>query len=64
MTPESFDVTVPKKILPGKVVASAATPPLWQDSRIKYIPLIGNTLMLVMNVGRYVTTRAERKFHC
>ncbi|MCJ1253540.1 hypothetical protein MMC24_001352 [Lignoscripta atroalba] len=56
MTPESSDINVPTKSLHGKLIANAATPPLWHDSWIKYIPLIGTTLMCAMNAGRYETT--------
>jgi hypothetical protein len=56
MNPESSDFTVPTQTLPGKVIPNAATPPLWQDSWIKYIPFIGKTLLCAMNASRYVTT--------
>ncbi|KAF1985213.1 NAD(P)-binding protein [Aulographum hederae CBS 113979] len=56
MTPESSDVTVPTKTSQGKLVANAATPPAWQDSWIKHIPLIGKTILCAMNAGRYETT--------
>lgn len=56
MTPESSDITVPMRTSSEKVVANAATPPLWQDSWIKFIPFLGKTLLLAMNAGRYVTT--------
>ncbi|KAK5210126.1 hypothetical protein LTR47_000013 [Exophiala xenobiotica] len=56
MTPESSDVTVPTNTPGGRLIANAATPPLWQDSWIKHIPLIGRTLLCAMNAGRYTTT--------
>ena len=56
MTPESSDINVPTKLLHGKLIANAATPPSWQDSWIKYIPLIGKTLLGAMNASRYETT--------
>jgi len=56
MTPESSDINVPTKTLRGKLIANAATPPSWQDSWIKYIPLIGKTLSCAMNARRYETT--------
>jgi hypothetical protein len=56
MTPESSDINVPTKTLHGKLIVNAATPPLWQDSWIKYIPLIGKTLVCAMNARRYETT--------
>lgn len=56
MTPESSDINVPTKTLRGKLIANAATPPSWQDSWIKYIPLMGKTLLCAMNARRYETT--------
>jgi hypothetical protein len=56
MNPESPDVTVPTNSLQGKLTANATTPPLWQDSWIKHIPLVGKTLLCAMNAPRYKTT--------
>ena len=56
MTPESSDLNVPTKTLHGKLIANATTLPSWHDSWIKYIPLIGRTLLCAMNAGRYETT--------
>ncbi|OCL04834.1 NAD(P)-binding protein [Glonium stellatum] len=56
MTPEFSDINVPTKTSHEKLIANAATLPLWQDSWIKYIPLIGKTLLCAMNAGRYETT--------
>ena len=56
MTPESSDISVPTKSMHGRLIANAATPPLWQDSWIQYIPLIGKTLLCVVNALRYETT--------
>ncbi len=56
MTPESADIDVPTKNLRGRLVANAATPPLWQDSWMKHIPLIGGILMCAMNASRYEIT--------
>lgn len=56
LTPESSDLNVPTKASQGKLIANAATPPLWQDSWIKYIPLIGKMLVIAMNASRYETT--------
>jgi len=57
MTPESTDINVPTaKSSHGNLIANAATPPSWQDSWIKYIPLIGTTLLCVWNALRYETT--------
>jgi len=56
MTPESSDIDIPEKTLHGKLIANAASPPLWQESWINYIPFIGKTLLCAMNVSRYETT--------
>ena len=56
MTAESSAIKVPTEHLHGKLIASAATPPLWQDSWMSYIPLIGKTLLCAMNASRYDTT--------
>ena len=56
LTPESSDLNVPTKASQKKLIANAVTPPLWQDSWIKFIPLIGKTLVAAMNAGRYETT--------
>ena len=56
MTPESQEVTVPTKTSRGRLIGNAATPPLWKDSWIKYIPLIGRPLLCAVNAGRYETT--------
>ncbi len=54
--PRVSDINVPTTTSRGRLIANATTPPLWQDSWIKYIPLIGKTLLSSMNAGRYVTT--------
>ena len=56
MTPESPDINVPAKSSRGRLIANAATPPQWRDSWIKYIPLIGKTIVCAMNAGRYEST--------
>jgi len=56
LIPESSTLDVPTKTSQGKLIANAATPPLWQDSWIRFIPLIGKTLVATMNAGRYDTT--------
>ncbi|EXJ85637.1 hypothetical protein A1O1_06003 [Capronia coronata CBS 617.96] len=56
MPPESSEVTVPTKLLHGKLIANATTPPLWQDSWMKHIPLIGKLVVCAMNAPRYETT--------
>lgn len=57
LTQESLDLTVPTKASSQKkLVANAGTPPLWQDSWMKYVPLIGKSLVAASNAGRYVIT--------
>lgn len=56
MTPESSEISVPTKTSPGRLIANGTTPPLWKDSWMKYIPLIGKTILCGMNAGRYETT--------
>lgn len=56
MTPESTDLSVPTKTQQGKMVANAASPPLWNESWLSSIPLIGKTLAIGMNASRYETT--------
>ncbi|ORY15639.1 hypothetical protein BCR34DRAFT_477749 [Clohesyomyces aquaticus] len=56
MIPESSDFGVPTKISRARLAANATTPPLWNDSWIRYVPLIGRTVLCAMNAGRYVTT--------
>jgi hypothetical protein len=53
MVPESASPTTTSK---SKLVANAESPPLWRDSWMKYIPLIGKTLVVAMNAMRYQTT--------
>jgi len=54
MNPESSDVTA--RTSKGKLITSAITPPLWQNSWVKNIPLIGGYLTCMMNAPRYETT--------
>lgn len=56
MTPESSDLSVPTKTPQGNLVANAWILPLWKDSWIKSIPLIGKFLSIAMNASRYDTT--------
>jgi hypothetical protein len=54
MTSDGSDFTVPTKIFQhGNLVANADAPPLWQDSWVKHIPLIGKTIVTLMNFMRY-----------
>jgi hypothetical protein len=53
MIPEASTPTTTSKL---KLVANAEFPPLWRDSWIKYIPLIGKTIVVAMNAMRYQTT--------
>jgi hypothetical protein len=56
MTPESSDITVPMTTSHGKLIANAHTPPLWQNSWVEHVPLIGKIILSGMNAGRYETT--------
>lgn len=56
MTPEFSNVSVPMKSSHGDLIANAEFPPLWQDSWVKYIPLVGKTILAIMNAMRYETT--------
>ncbi|KAI9700224.1 MAG: hypothetical protein M1820_006892 [Bogoriella megaspora] len=56
MIPESPDLSVPTKTSQGQLIANATTPPLWTDSWMKSIPLIGKLLSIAMNASRYETT--------
>lgn len=56
MVPESSDITVPTKSPRAKLIANATTPPLWQDSWIKHVPLIGKPILCAKNALRYETT--------
>jgi len=56
MVPESSDISIPGKFAHGRLVANAGTLPMWQDSWIKCIPLIGRTLVCAINFSRYETT--------
>lgn len=56
MTPESSDFSVPTRSSQPRLIGNAGTPPSWQDSWMKHIPLIGKTLVSAMNISRYVTT--------
>jgi hypothetical protein len=56
MSPESSEISVSTKLQHGKLVASAGTPPKWNDSWIKHIPLLGKTYLCATNAARYDTT--------
>ena len=56
MVPASPNIVVPTKTLPSKLIANGGTPPLFNDSWLKYIPLIGKPLVAGMNASRYTTT--------
>lgn len=47
---------MPAKTPEKKLMASATNPPLWQDSWLRFIPLIGRSLVCAMNAQRYATT--------
>jgi hypothetical protein len=54
--PEVPSISSPNTTRRPALIASAGTPPMWQDSWLKHIPLIGKTLVSAMNAGRYQTT--------
>jgi len=56
MLPKSLDLSAPTGTLPGMLVAKATYPPAWQQSWLRYIPLLGIVLEAAMNVSRYETT--------
>lgn len=56
MDPESSDFSVPTKSSHARLTATAQTPPLWKDSWLKNIPLIGKVLVILINISRYGTT--------
>ena len=59
MTPESSDFSVPSASTPRsrtKLIAKATTPPLWQESWVASIPVVGRFLTIAMNAARYGTT--------
>lgn len=47
---------MPTKGTRGKLVANGMTPPGWQDSWLKHIPLIGKSIVAGMNASRYEVT--------
>lgn len=56
LLPESDDFSVPTNSTHGKLVASASTPPNWNDSWLRHIPLIGKAIVCGMNISRYDVT--------
>ncbi|OQN99036.1 hypothetical protein B0A48_14897 [Cryoendolithus antarcticus] len=56
MVPETENVGFPLKSSRGKLVASRDIPPNFNNSVLKYIPLIGGTLHLMTNASRYETS--------
>jgi hypothetical protein len=56
MIPENLQVSVPARSSHKKLVASATSPPLWQDSWVRHIPLLGRLILTGMNAPRYDTT--------
>ena len=56
MIAESSEIKVPTTTSRAKLVANATTPPSWQDSWVKHIPLIGKVIWCAMNASRYETT--------
>lgn len=56
MTPESPHVSLPGTSPKEKLIASAGTPPRWNDSWVRHIPFIGKIIVIGMNSSRYETT--------
>lgn len=56
MKPESPHLSIPSKPSSGPLVGSAGTPPRWQHSWVRHVPLVGKTFEAAMNAGRYETT--------
>jgi hypothetical protein len=56
MIAENLQVSVPAKSTHKRLTASATSPPLWQDSWLRHVPLLGKPLLAVMNTLRYNTT--------
>jgi hypothetical protein len=56
MVPETSEISLPGTTPYEVLVASAGTPPRWQDSWLRHVPLIGKTLVSAMNATRYQTT--------
>jgi len=56
MTPESTDFNIPTTSSKAKLIAKSTSPPLWKESWVGSIPLIGTFLTIVMNAARYETT--------
>ncbi|RMX78780.1 hypothetical protein D0869_08811 [Hortaea werneckii] len=56
MKAKSSDLSSPTKTKQGKLTANATTPPLWHNSRLRLIPLLGKPLTVARNANRYETT--------
>jgi hypothetical protein len=56
MVPEYPDIQLPGTAPKEALVAQAGTPPQWNDSWMRHIPLIGKTIVSGMNASRYKTT--------
>ncbi|KAI6913520.1 NAD(P)-binding protein [Hortaea werneckii] len=56
MKAKSSDLSSPTKTKQGKLTANATTPPLWHNSRLRLIPLLGKALTVARNATRYETT--------
>lgn len=56
MVPESPNISLPGTMPKEALIASAGTPPQWQDSWMRHIPFIGKTVVSGMNASRYKTT--------
>ncbi|PSN70693.1 hypothetical protein BS50DRAFT_597943 [Corynespora cassiicola Philippines] len=56
MIPESPEISVPTKSSHARLTVNAGTPPAWRDSWFSYLPLIGKTIVCMMNGMNYTTT--------
>ena len=56
MIPEYPNVQLPGIAPKDTLEAKAATPPQWNDSWMRHIPLIGKAIVSGMNASRYKTT--------
>ena len=56
MIPEYADVQLPGRAPKDTLEAKADTPPQWNDSWMRHVPLVGKTIVSGMNASRYKTT--------
>ncbi|KAM0722336.1 hypothetical protein Q7P37_001777 [Cladosporium fusiforme] len=56
IVPESTTLSVPSRPSAGPLIACGGSPPQWQYSWVRRLPLIGRSLEAAMNASRYETT--------